>query len=876
MLFSWIFISCFLKIPVLVCSYRSSSECLVRINYRLTGKGNVMIVGFFPAFNAYPINKTIEWRMTEFSRDYMIELKLRNYQCVLAMMFAIEEINSNPYLLPNISLGFEVHNVPNGQRRTLAALFASLSGTDYGIPNYRCTRKSVSAAVLTGPSWAISEYMGTLLDLYKFPQLTFGPFDTTLSEQGRFSSLYQVAPKDTSLTLGIVSLMLHFHWNWVGLFIIDDHKGAQILSDLRSELEKNGVCIAFVEMILAIRGSFLTTSWKNQVQILDSSANVIIIYGDTDSLLSLIVNIKQKLVTWKVWVLNSHWDHSKFDNYFLLDALHGTLIFSHHNEEINNFTNFIQTANPSKYPEDIYLHVLWHSFFNCSFLWKNCKIIDNCLPNASLGFLPGNMFDMAMSEERYNVYNAVYAVAHSLHEMIINQVQNQSLENGKEMVFLPWKIQPFLRNIQYTNPASGYMVLGSKRKLDVDYDILNFWNFPKGLQLSVKIGTFSPNLPQSQQLSLSEHMIQWPTGFIENPHSVCSESCGSGFRKTPQEGKAVCCFDCTPCPQNEISNETDMDQCMKCPESHYANTEKNHCLQKTVTFLTYDDPLGKIFTSMSLGLSSLTAFVLGIFMKHRDTPIVKANNRALSYILLITLTFCFLCPLLFIGRPNTATCILQQNTFGLLFTVALSTVLAKTVTVVMAFKVTAQGSMMRRLMISRTPNIIIPLCTTVQLLLSGIWLATSPPFVDTDAHSEHGHITVMCNKGSAIAFHGILGYLGFLALGSYLMAFLSRNLPDTFNEAKFLAFSMLVFCSVWVTFLPVYHSTKGKVMVALEVSSILASSAGILGLIFVPKCYIVLLRPERNLLHHIRDKTHSRKKKPSKHSLQVSEIKWKS
>ncbi|XP_052616404.1 vomeronasal type-2 receptor 116-like [Peromyscus californicus insignis] len=862
MLFSWIFISSLLQIPILVCSYRSSSECLVRINYRLTGKGNVVIVGFFPAFNAYPINKTVERRMTVFSRDYMIELKLRNYQCILAMMFAIEEINSNPYLLPNTSLGFEIHNVPNSRRRTLAALFASLSGTDYSIPNYRCAREIMSAAVLTGPSWAISEYIATLLDLYKFPQLSFGPFDTTLSEQGQFSSLYQVAPKDTSLTLGIVSLMLHFHWNWVGLFIIDDDKGAQILSDLRSELEKYGVCIAFVEMIRVIRGSFLTTSWKNQVQILESSANVIIIYGDTDSLLSLIVNIKQKLVTWKVWVLNSQWDHSEIDDYFLLDALHGTLIFSHHNEEINNFTDFIQTANPSKYPEDVYLHVLWHSFFNCSYLRKDCKIVDNCLPNASLGFLPGNIFDMAMSEESYNVYNAVYAVAHSLHEMIFNQLQNQSLENGKEVVFFPWKIQPFLRNIRYTNPAGDHVVLGWKRKLDVDYDILNFWNFPKGLGLSVKIGTFSPNLPQSQQLSLSEHMIQWPTGFTENPQSVCSESCGSGFRKTPQEGKAACCFDCTPCPQNEISNETDMDQCMKCPESHYANTEKNHCFQKTVTFLNYDDPLGKALTSMSLGLSSLTAIVLGVFVKHRDTPIVKANNRALSYILLITLTFCFLCPLLFIGHPNTATCILQQNTFGLLFTVALSTVLAKTVTVVMAFKVTALGSMMRRLMISRTPNIIIPLCTTIQLLLSGIWLATSPPFVDTDAHSEHEHIIVMCNKGSAIAFHGILGYLGFLALGSYLMAFLSRNLPDTFNEAKFLSFSMLVFCSVWVTFLPVYHSTKGKVMVALEVSSILASSSGILGLIFAPKCYIVLLRPERNLLHHIKDKTHSRKKIP--------------
>uniref|UniRef100_G1TTK7 G-protein coupled receptors family 3 profile domain-containing protein n=1 Tax=Oryctolagus cuniculus TaxID=9986 RepID=G1TTK7_RABIT len=296
-----------------------------------------------------------------------------------------------------------------------------------------------------------------------------------------------------------------------------------------------------------------------------------------------------------------------------------------------------------------------------------------------------------------------------------------------------------------------------------------------------------------------------------------------------------------------------MDQCVKCPEQQYANTEQDHCLHKAVSFLAYDDPLGMSLVCTALCFSVLTAVVLGVFVKHRDTPIVKANNRCLSYILLIGLIFRFLCSLLFIGHPSTATCVLQQTTFGVVFTMAVSTVLAKTITVLLAFKVTAPGRRMRQWLLSGVPNSIIPICSLIQLVLCGIWLGTSPPFIDTDAHTEHGHIILVCNKGSVTAFYCVLGYLGTLALMSFTVAFLARNLPDTFNEAKFLTFSMLVFCSVWVTFLPVYHSTKGKIMVAMEVFSILASSAGLLGCIFVPKCYIILFRPEKNSLKGLKD-----------------------
>ncbi|XP_005086757.1 vomeronasal type-2 receptor 116-like [Mesocricetus auratus] len=858
-MFSWIFIIGFLLIPNLVGAY-SSLECYFKIKEDFHHEGDVVIGVFFPLHIFYTGNKLPHEYLLNYFKDFHIQYNFRNYKFLLALVFAVEEINKNPLLLPNISLGFDFYNVPYNDIQILMNAAIWLTGLSKPFSNYNCKKENKVAAVITGTSWTTSAHIGTLLHLYKFPQITFGPFDPILNDLGQFPSVYQMAPKDTFLSHAIVSLMVHFHWTWVGLLLPDDHRGTNILSDLREKMKMNNVCLAFVEMIPSTWTSFSNKLWKNLGKLQESQANVIIIYGDTDSLQGLMRNLGQQYLTQKVWVMNSRWDTTNHGDYFMIDSFHGSLIFEHHHEEMIEFTKFIRRINPYNYPEDNYLPKLWFLFFKCQFSEVDCQLLEICQPNASLEFLPKHIFNTAMSEESYNMYKAVYAVAHSLHEMSLQQVQLQSPANGKTMDFFPWQLHYFLKKFI----VEHNMDLDWKQTSDDEYDILNFWNFPKGLGLKVKVGTFSPNTPKHQQLSLHEQMITWPEIFSEIPPSVCSERCGPGFRKSALEGKAICCYDCTPCPENEISNETDADQCVKCPENHFANREHNHCLQKAVSFLAHEDALGIILTSLALCFSTLPVVILGVFVKYKDTPIVKANNRALSYILLIALTISFLCSLLFIGRPNTITCILQQTTFGGVFTVVLATVLAKAITVVIAFRVTFPGRVVRWLIVSRAPNFVIPTFSLIQFVLCGIWLGISPPFIEQDAHAEYGHIIIVCNKGSATAFHCVLGYLCSLALGSYIMAFLSRNLPDTFNEAKFLSFSMLVFFCVWVTFLPVYHSTKGKVMLAMEVFSILASSAAILGFIFAPKCYIILLKPDKNSLHYMRERNNSRRNKPLK------------
>ncbi|XP_044282795.1 vomeronasal type-2 receptor 26-like, partial [Varanus komodoensis] len=798
----------------------------------------------------------------------------KNNQHALAFVFAINEINKAAELLPNTSLGFKIYNSAFDSRETSMNIVSILSSGKGHCPNYSCARKETIVAVVGGLTSKNSIQVANILNTHKVPQLSYGSFDPVLRDKVQFPSFYQMVPKEGPQYAGIVQLVKHFGWTWVGLLVPDNDSGESFLRTLRARLLQNRICLAWVQVIPFFSNFSPVEIFDKKLVPLESAlvsseVNVVLVHGDNQSLecLRLIVfrnEVLRKRPVERVWITTAEWDITAVPDWeeFTPKSFHGALAFTLHTKKVPGFQDFLEKIHP--YQSNVYyIKYFWFTTFNCPFPDDTLLLPDQeyCTGEEKLASLPGSVFELGMSGQSYNVYNAVYAVAYALQAMgLVGAKGTSRRDEGswKLSQVQSWQLHSFLRNIHFNNSAGEEIVFDGKGELAGGYDLINLVTFPNGSFQRVQVGRVDPMDPAEDGFTVNESAIVWNHRFPQMmPRSTCVESCRPGQSMLVHEEKQICCYGCLECPHGEISFLLDSVHCEKCSEDQRPNKKRNHCVPKEISYLSYQEPLGVVLASLALVLCVLTVMMTGGFSVRWNTPVVKANNWTITCALLASLLLCFLCSFLFIGRPRKITCLLRQTMFGTVFSIAVSCVLAKTITVVLAFMATKPGNKLRKWVFGKKfALLVIVLCSLFQVGMCAVWLATSPPFPEFDVHSQDDLIIVQCNEGSLLMFYIVLGYMGVLASLSFTVAFLARKLPDTFNEAKMITFSMLVFCSVWVSFVPTYLSTKGKYMVAVEIFSILASGAGILGFIFLPKFFIVIFRPELNTREQLVRKKH--------------------
>uniref|UniRef100_A0A672Z3Q5 G-protein coupled receptors family 3 profile domain-containing protein n=1 Tax=Sphaeramia orbicularis TaxID=375764 RepID=A0A672Z3Q5_9TELE len=615
--------------------------------------------------------------------------------------------------------------------------------------------------------------------------------------------------------MAIATLVRYFGWTWVGAVRNNDDYGNNGMATFIETAEQLGICL---EYSVSMFRTDPPEKIKNIVDIISrSTSKVIVAFLSAKEVHVLISKMSEYNLTGYQWVGTEAWifdsKTAAMDTHHILDGAIGLSIPEAH---VSGMKEFMLDVKPLNSSGNELFTELWEKLFNCKFKQNHNQRV--CTGDEDISEVHNSFTDMSLMPIFNNVYKGVYAVAHALHNILgCNRTCNK-------------KIQGFRNLFRFKTKEGDEVYFNENGDPAAKYEIINWQPTQNGIA------------KKKYQRIFSNIIVL----FIQVPLSVCSEKCPPGTRKVLQKGKPVCCYDCIRCAEGEFSNITDSITCERCPPEFWSNEKRDACVKKETEFLSYEEIMGCLLTAASLFGTCMTCLVACIFFRYRKTPIVRANNAELSFLLLFSLTLCFLCSLTFIGQPSEWSCMLRHTAFGITFVLCISCVLGKTIVVLMAFRATLPGSNVMKWFGPVQQRLSVVGFTLIQVLICILWLAISPPFPFKNFKQFNNKIIIECALGSAIGFWAVLGYIGLLALLCFVLAFLARKLPDNFNEAKFITFSMLIFCAVWITFIPAYVSSPGKFSVAVEIFAILASSFGLLICIFAPKCYIIILKPEKN------------------------------
>ncbi|XP_030257363.1 extracellular calcium-sensing receptor-like [Sparus aurata] len=561
-------------------------------------------------------------------------------------------------------------------------------------------------------------------------------------------------------------------------------------------------------------------------------------------------------VTGRQWIASEAWTSATvLQTARLMPYLSGTLGIAIRRGEIPGLGDFLLQMRPGQNDNaNNMVRRFWEYTFQCRFAPLPAGWVEAggalCTGEEDIQSVDSEFLDLSNLRPEYNIYKAVYTLAYALSDMLQCQ-PGRGPFSGHSCATLqtlePWQIVHYLQNVNFTTPFGDQVSFDENGDALPIYDIVNWLWLPDGRTKVQNVGEVKRSDRKGEELTIDEDKIFWNIKLSKPPRSVCSESCPPGTRMARKKGEPVCCFDCIPCSEGKISNKTDSMECISCPEDFWSSPQRDHCVPKKTEFLSYHEPLGICLTAASLLGTFFCVITLGIFTYHRQTPMVRANNSELSFLLLVSLKLCFLCSLLFIGRPRLWTCQLRHAAFGISFVLSVSCILVKTMVVLAVFKASKPGggASLKWFGAMQQRGTVMVL-TSIQAAICTAWLVSASPTPHKNTQYHNDKIVYECVVGSTVGFAVLLGYIGLLATLSFLLAFLARNLPDNFNEAKLITFSMLIFCAVWVAFVPAYVNSPGKYADAVEVFAILASSFGLLLALFGPKCYIILLRPERN------------------------------
>ncbi|NXF15476.1 GRM5 protein, partial [Rhodinocichla rosea] len=801
--------------------------------------GDIIIGALFSVHHQPTVDKVHERKCGEVREQYGI-------QRVEAMLHTLDRINLDPTLLPNITLGCEIRDScwhsAVALEQSIEFIRDSLISSEEEEGMVRCVDGSSSSfrskkpivGVIGPGSSSVAIQVQNLLQLFNIPQIAYSATSMDLSDKTLFKYFMRVVPSDAQQAKAMVDIVKRYNWTYVSAVHTEGNYGESGMEAFKDMAAKEGICIAHSYKIYSNAGEQSFDKLLRKLRSHLPKARVVACFCEGMTVRGLLMAMRRLGLAGEFLLLGSDGWADRYDvtEGYQNEAVGGITI-KLQSPDVKWFDDYYLQLRPETNHRNPWFQEFWQHRFQCrleGFPQENPKYNKTCTSQMTLR--TQHVQDSKMGF----VINAIYSMAYGLHNMQLSLCPGYV---GLCDAMKPIDGRKLLESLMKTNftGVSGDMILFDENGDSPGrYEIMNFKQMGKDYFDYINVGSWD-----NGELKMDDDEIWSEKSNIIR--SVCSEPCEKGQIKVIRKGEVSCCWTCTPCKENEyVSDEY---TCKACQLGSWPNEELTGCDLIPVQYLRWGDPepiAAVVFACLGL---LATLFVTIVFIMYRDTPVVKSSSRELCYIILAGICLGYLCTFCLIAKPQQIYCYLQRIGIGLSPAMSYSALVTKTnrIARILAGSKKKICTKKPRFMSACAQLVIAFILICIQLGIIVALFIMEPPDIMHDYPSIR-EVYLICNTTN-LGVVTPLGYNGLLILSCTFYAFKTRNVPANFNEAKYIAFTMYTTCIIWLAFVPIYFGSNYKIITMCFSVSLSATVA--LGCMFVPKVYIILAKPERNV-----------------------------
>ncbi|XP_063488320.1 metabotropic glutamate receptor 4 isoform X6 [Symphalangus syndactylus] len=706
-----------------------------------------------------------------------------------AMLFALDRINNDPDLLPNITLGARILDTCSRdthaleQSLTFVQALIEKDGTEVrcgsgGPPIITKPERVVGVIGASGSS--VSIMVANILRLFKIPQISYASTAPDLSDNSRYDFFSRVVPSDTYQAQAMVDIVRALKWNYVSTVASEGSYGESgVEAFIQKSREDGGVCIA--QSVKIPREPKAGEFDKIIRRLLETSnARAVIIFANEDDIRRVLEAARRANQTGHFfWMGSDSWGSKIAPVLHLEEVAEGAVTILPKRMSVRGFDRYFSSRTLDNNRRNIWFAEFWEDNFHCKLSRHALKKGSHVKKCTSIAGNPVTFNENGDAPGRYDIYQ-----------------------------------------YQLRNDSAEYKVIGS-------------W---------------------TDHLHLRIERMHWPGSGQQLPRSICSLPCQPGERKKTVKGMP-CCWHCEPCTGYQY--QVDRYTCKTCPYDMRPTENRTGCRPIPIIKLEWDSPWAVLPLFLAVVGIAATLFVVITFVRYNDTPIVKASGRELSYVLLAGIFLCYATTFLMIAEPDLGTCSLRRIFLGLGMSISYAALLTKTNRIYRIFEQGKRSVSAPRFISPASQLAITFSLISLQLLGICVWFVVDPSHSVVDFQDQRtldprfARGVLKCDI-SDLSLICLLGYSMLLMVTCTVYAIKTRGVPETFNEAKPIGFTMYTTCIVWLAFIPIFFGTSQSAdklyiqTTTLTVSVSLSASVS-LGMLYMPKVYIILFHPEQNV-----------------------------